>query len=163
MRVIVISDTHGSISSLNQIIENNKNADAFIHLGDGEYEWGKMCGAITNENELVKYHYIKGNCDYNDTYPLHKIIPIAGHRIFATHGHRYNVKYSLDVLLDTAKRKECDIVLYGHTHVQQQIYQNGIYVMNPGSAALPRDEKGRSYGWIDITPNGIITNTVPLD
>ena len=36
--------------------------------------------------------------------------------------------------------------------------ENGIYIMNPGSASSPRDGKKPSYGIIDITKSGILMN-----
>lgn len=162
MRIIVISDTHGRYRALSSIVLRNLRADAFIHLGDGEEEFRKLIYDFPDV--APRFHYIKGNCDYGSERPLSMALDIApGHRIFATHGHRYGVNYDLGTLIQTAKEQNCDIALYGHTHVQLCTYQEGIHIMNPGSASIPRDGRPPSYGFIDITPAGIVTNTVPVD
>lgn len=161
MRIIVLSDTHGSYSRLHTVVMNNHNADAFIHLGDGEEEYLTL---LENFPRIAsKFHYVKGNCDWGSSAPAFKVIDIApGHRIFAAHGDRYAVKYDMGTLLTTAKEYGCDIALYGHTHVRHCAYIDGIHVMNPGSAARPRDGQLPSYGFIDITPTGIFTAHVSL-
>ncbi|MFR3419646.1 MAG: metallophosphoesterase family protein [Eubacterium sp.] len=45
------------------------------------------------------------------------------------------------------KRRNADIVLFGHTHNQYTEYLDGLYIMNPGSVGMNGD-----YGVIDITP-----------
>ena len=69
--------------------------------------------------------------------------------ILCTHGHRYGVKSSDGALVERALKVNARILLYGHTHEPVTRYEDGLYIMNPGSA-----RQGR-YGMIDITPNGI--------
>lgn len=160
MRIIVISDTHGIYSRLSSVVTNNKNADMFIHLGDCNDECHDFLQS--NPEYREKFHMIKGNCDYGSHEPVFKIIEAAGHRIFATHGHRYAVNFDLGTIITTAEENECDIILFGHTHVQLSSYQDGKYILNPGSASCPRDGKPASYGFIDITDTGVITGNAPV-
>ena len=62
-------------------------------------------------------------------------------------------------LLAYSRKIGAKIALFGHTHVPYNQYHDGIYMLNPGSIAFPRDCSRPSYGLIDITPKGIITNT----
>lgn len=111
-----------------------------------------------------KFRYIKGNCDYGSEAPLTQTIDLMpGHRVFATHGHRYRVNSTLDYLEQAALEEGCDIALYGHTHASQCAYENGIYVMNPGSASCPRDGNPPSYGILDVSSAGVMTNVVFLE
>lgn len=162
MRIIVISDTHTDYWGLNKIVQRNPNADLFLHLGDGEEEYRLLC---RNFPEIApKFRYVKGNCDYGSPEPLELTLDLtASHRIFACHGHKLGVKYGTDDLLQRAAELNCNIALYGHTHVQHCTYENGIYVMNPGSASCPRDCRPPSYGFVDITPQGVVTNIVSLN
>ena len=48
--------------------------------------------------------------------------------------------------------------LYGHTHTALEDYDDGLYLLNPG--ALNSWEA--TYGTVDITPQGIVTNIVKL-
>lgn len=161
MRIIVLSDTHQYLRNLETIVRQNLDADLFIHLGDGESEAELLLRTIPEIAD--RFHYIKGNCDYGSGYPLFKTIDVMpGHRIFATHGHRYQVNFTLDYLTQTAREDGCDIALYGHTHVSQSTYENGVYVLNPGSASCPRDGNPPSYGVVDVSSAGVMTNVVFL-
>ena len=80
---------------------------------------------------------------------------MAGHGIFFTHGHTLGVKYGTERLVSAARAAGCDIALYGHTHASKVLYEDGMYVVNPGSCAEPRDGS-KSYAVIDIEENGIM-------
>ena len=144
MRIIVLSDTHQYYRNFETIVLRHPDADMFIHLGDGESEYQLLC---RNMPEVAdKFRYIKGNCDYGSEAPLTQTIDLMpGHRVFAT------------------LEEGCDIALYGHTHVSQCTYENGIYVMNPGSASCPRDGNPPSYGILDVSSAGVMTNVVFLE
>ena len=158
MRIIVISDTHHLSHRLNDIVMKQKDADLFIHLGDGEKEYQLLLERCPELKE--RFHYVKGNCDL-ENYPISKVIDVMpGHRIFAVHGHKYGVNSSLDMLTQYAREAGCDIALYGHTHVSKSVFYNGIHVLNPGSAALPRDGNPPSYGVVDVSSAGVMTNIV---
>ena len=152
-RLIVLSDSHGKFSPLEQIVLRHKaNADLFIHLGDGMEEW-----------EQVGFYYpeiarmaVRGNCDFCSPEDAEQLIILGGKRIFFTHGHLYGVKGGTGQLLDAAKEKQADLVLFGHTHEAMLSHPSGeLYFMNPGSVARPRSGHA-SYGVIDITANGVI-------
>ena len=76
-----------------------------------------------------------------------------------THGHTYNVKYTLSQLKSAARSNGADIVLYGHTHVAKTEYDDGLYVMNPGSISHPR-EGAPSYGVVEISSAGVFLNII---
>lgn len=161
MRIIVVSDTHQYYRNFETIVTRNKDADAFIFLGDGESEYRLLCRVMPEIAE--RFYYIKGNCDYGSEAPLEQVIDIyPGHRIFAAHGHRLGVGFGMDGLVSAARENHCDIALYGHTHVSHAAYVDGIYVLNPGSASCPRDENPPSYGVVDISSAGVMTNIVFL-
>jgi len=69
-----------------------------------------------------------------------------------THGHEYKVKYSPEYLINNAKDKGIDIVLYGHTH-NPDIRYGDINIMNPGSLSR-HGGSGSTFGLIDIAENG---------
>ena len=68
-----------------------------------------------------------------------------------SYGHPYNVKFGYENIIAEAKRRNADIVLFGHTHNQYTEYIDGLYIMNPGSVGMNGD-----YGVIDITSKGDI-------
>lgn len=159
MRIIVISDTHRDFFSLQRIVEKHLiDADCFLVLGDGEAEYEDIVNLYAHK----EFHYVQGNCDFASMAPCSGIYTAGSHRIFYTHGHLYHVKSGPDDLIRAARNHACDIVLYGHTHTAVSFYEDGIYIMNPGSPAHPRNSKA-GYGILDITPAGVVTNLVSMD
>lgn len=159
VRIIVMSDSHRKYSAVEKIVEANLGrADMFIHLGDGEGE----IDMIRRKYPHLDIRNVAGNCDYASMLPDRLIVGAGGARIFCAHGHRYFVKGGTETIRSVARDNGCNIVLFGHTHERYQSYEDGIYIMNPGSCACPRDGKPPAYGYIDITDKGIITNIVDL-
>lgn len=152
MRILVVSDTHGDESGLYKVLLSQPKAEIVIHLGDGE-----------NDVEAQKYRFpekmflqVRGNCDWASRLPEKGECMVEGVRIFYTHGHIYQVKYGTDEFERAARENKADIALYGHTHRAEAVYRDGLYIMNPGSM---RGSFG-TYGIIDITPQGIVTNII---
>jgi putative phosphoesterase len=153
-----MSDSHGNTFAVHKIIDRNLSADMFIHLGDGEREMALM----REKYPYLDIRCVSGNCDWNSSLPPMLVIDTEKARIFCTHGHRYYVKQGTETLRSIARDNGCNIVLFGHTHQRYNSYEDGIYIMNPGSCSQPRDFKKPSYGFIDITEAGIVTNIVEL-
>lgn len=149
-RIIAFSDTHGKRSAMHEIFE--RPADAYLFLGDGNRELDDM-RLIYPDKKILS---VCGNCDFYSSAPLIDIYCESGVRIMFTHGHGHGVKYSLERLLALAKENNINVMLYGHTHCRRIEYIDGIYIINPGSAAQPRDFLPPSYAYIDITDKGEI-------
>ena len=92
----------------------------------------------------------------NETEPMEQAILRAAERLFLDKG------FALTSTTEIAREAGCNIALYGHTHVSFCRYRDGLYVMNPGSPAQPRDGT-KSYGIIDITDTGILPYVVKLN
>ena len=108
-------------------------------------------------------YHVCGNCDLASLSPDELLIsPDDKNLIFAVHGHNHGVKYSLETLKKTARNKGANIALFGHTHSRYNEYDNGLYILNPGSIYIPRDGNKPSFGVIELLPEGIITNIVDL-
>lgn len=158
MRVIVISDTHRDFHTLLRIVEKHKDeAGLFLHLGDGERELDDLLAVYPN----LPLQAVRGNCDFASMLPETAVAFAGDVKIFMTHGHTLGVKGSLSHLVAAARENGCRIALYGHTHKGDTHYDEGIYVMNPGSPSMPRDGRA-SYGIIDITPGGILPFLVEI-
>ena len=151
MKIIVISDTHRDFNSLHSIVKANTDADMLIHLGDGEREFADV-SALYPELPMV---YVCGNCDFDDHERSHIAIA-SGLRIFCCHGHMYHVREGLEYLIAEARRNDCSIALYGHTHLYRTEQIGGVFVMNPGSPSQPRGGNGPTYGVITINGDGMV-------
>ncbi|MCC8042863.1 MAG: metallophosphoesterase [Oscillospiraceae bacterium] len=159
MKIVVMSDSHGRRGAIDEIISRTRGtAGMYIHLGDGEQE----LRSVMEDNPDLDIRHVAGNCDWDSSSPRASIIKVSGVRIFATHGHWYGVSGGLERLCSNAVENGCQIALYGHTHCRYNRIEGGIYVLNPGSCALPRDGFKPSFGTIDITSQGIVTNITDL-
>ena len=157
MKVLIFSDTHGRRSSMEDIISRHPDAQYVIHLGDCVAD----TKSITELFPSVTLLGVCGNCDFGSSAEPFGEVVLGGKRIFFTHGHKFSVKSGLSLIIAEGRRRNADAVLYGHTHIAQNIYDDGMYVFNPGSLSLP--QYGRpSYGIMDIVNNQIALNIAEL-
>ena len=60
---------------------------------------------------------------------------------------------------EQARKQGADIDLFGHTHIGFTRYEDGLYLMNPGSLSRAGEH---SYGVIDLCDGGVFTNIIHL-
>ena len=144
-RILVFSDTHGSTGRMRRIIENMKDVNGVIHLGD-----------INRDIQLLEDTFfdfpiygVQGNNDYTGLYPSEKLITVDSKKIFITHGHYYLSGYDPARMKNLPVTEEADLLLYGHTHIADVEHFDGKILANPGSVSRPR-KAGASYGVIEI-------------
>lgn len=155
MRIVVVSDTHRNYAALRHVVETQPGAGLFIHLGDGEAELRQVKADFPD----LQFLSVQGNCDSSSEIPAENVLEVAGKRIFYTHGHRYSVKYGMQAFEKKARMVHADIALYGHTHIPEESYRDGLYIMNPGSLGSPA-RGGPTYGTVDITPAGVVLHII---
>lgn len=151
MRLLVLSDTHGRSSLIDRVLRLEKDAKEVFFLGDVVSDIEDIKPEYPDRN----FHIVRGNCDYFCEYPLFDIVECGGVTVYMTHGHKHFVKSGVDDIIKAAKDVGASIALYGHTHISAIEYRDGIYAINGGSLALPRDGKA-SYGVIDVSKEGIL-------
>ena len=159
MKILICSDIHGDLDSAKKAFEayEREGADKMLILGDLLYHGPrndlpstyapKAVISLLNENK-EKILCVRGNCDTEVdqmvlSFPIladYVYLHLDGLNIFATHGHKYN-KDTLSGILG-----KDEILLHGHTHViASEMFGNENFYLNPGSAALPKEENPRSY------------------
>ena len=146
MRILVTSDSHRNTLALKRAVEAAKPFDAFIFLGDGEDDYSQVTMSLAGTDTYA----VRGNNDYNSMLTQTAAVEIGGHRFLLTHGHRYVGWGNTGDLAAVAELNLCTIALFGHTHCRHFSEENGVYLFNPGSVALPRDGQPPSYGIITI-------------
>ena len=155
MRILVLSDIHGDLHSAMRAVKAQPNAEAIIFCGDGAQQFQSIKETYTEKTVVG----VRGNCDWTSTLPVTETITLGGKTLFITHGHMYQAKFTTYNLVCAAREAKADILLFGHTHCAMNEYDDGLYIMNPGSC----NGYGASYGYIDITDRGdIVTNIVRL-
>lgn len=142
MKVLIVSDTHGSNNRYLELLERWKNLNLIIHCGDVEGSEYLISKATDCKTVIVQ-----GNNDYFSDLPREIVIEIGKYKAMVTHGHPYYVNRGHDFLIREARKRKVDMVIYGHTHRPVIEKINGILILNPGSLAYPRQE-GRKASYI---------------
>ena len=135
MRLLILSDSHHYLSYMERYVEKFR-PDCVIHLGD-YYPDGRELQLLCPG---IPFYQVPGNCDEYSCDPfLPRVMTptIGGVRFFLTHGHQHHVKSNLFSLLRDARANGAQVVLYGHTHIQDlHREEDGLFVMNPGAAGF---------------------------
>lgn len=150
MRILVISDTHRQLDRVMTLLSGDHRFDRIIHLGD----------LVRDAEDIESFSglpvdMVAGNCDWGSSgAPNQRILTLGGKRILITHGHMEQVKRGQGILRRKLVEENCDIALFGHTHVAVTDWEGERLVMNPGSISQPRDG-GPSFGTLHIDAKGV--------
>ena len=100
-------------------------------LGDG----ARDLDAVQERFPRLYYYAVRGNCDLRSSLSASLSCVVGGVRIFAAHGHQYQVKYepSLTTLTAAARKEGAEAALFGHTHEPCCEEHDGILLFNPGA------------------------------
>lgn len=140
--LVILSDTHRNLEPIQKIGRVLDECDYIVHLGD----------MANDAKELLKCYpkktfVLAGNNDYYGG--MDEIeLEVEQRKIFACHGHRYNVKSGTGALVAECKRRGCDIALYGHTHDFEVREEDGVLIINPG--CMTRYAPKKSYCYLVI-------------
>ena len=158
MKLLICSDIHGDLDSIQKVLDayKNENADKILILGDllyhgprndlpPTYAPKKVIELLNANRENI--FTVRGNCDTEVdqmvlNFPIladYSIFHLDGLTVFATHGHHHNTETPPPL-------RRGDILLHGHTHVLkiEGFGEENTYI-NPGSAALPKEGNPRTY------------------
>lgn len=153
MKVLIVSDTHGSHRTLDDVLESVGDIDMFIHLGDVEGGEEYIEKAVNCEK-----HIVRGNNDFFSSLNPEEEFMIGDLKAFITHGHNYYVSLDPEQIKAEGRARGAKVVMFGHTHRPFLDEDEDIVVLNPGSLSYPR-QAGRepSYMVMEIAGNGVIT------
>lgn len=154
MKVLVISDTHGLTGAVQKIIDGTA-FDCLIHLGDHNRDVEKL----TLPDTLKKIS-VAGNCDHSGI--EEDVIKIGDISMMLCHGHRFGVKNNHQRLLRRAQELGVAVVLFGHTHLPFEHEENGILLLNPGSAGLPRGDDPATALLLEVVQSSVLRTWIAL-
>ena len=152
MKIMFISDIHGSKANLKKIREtyDQEKADIVIILGDLFLGYNDREEIEKIINSFPKKVVIKGNNDSSGdifTSSLEFVdnfcFTAFDKRFFCTHGDVYNI--------NRLPNKDFDVLAFGHSHVGKIVKDSNYrrYYINPGSVSYPRGGTGNSYIVVD--------------
>ena len=148
MIIGIVSDTHRNRVAVDHAFQffQQKGAKLVFCLGD-------VCQDVRDRD--IEYDMevvcVAGNMDFSSPYPTQRVHEVDGIRFLLTHGHTFAVHYSHRHLIEEAKQNQCQVALYGHTHVPFNAQENGVLLLNPGSASEPRGGSKASVAIIDTS------------
>lgn len=159
MKTLIISDIHGSINRLNDVLTTPLPYDRVLLVGDLMYhgprnpildDYNPKAVAKRLNQLTCPIIAVRGNCDSEVDQMLCEFSMMQDYTlmewndlsIMVTHGHLFNPELE-------GPRQKVDLFISGHTHVPvlKKIDQTTIY--NPGSIALPKESHPNTYGYLD--------------
>lgn len=149
MRILIVSDTHRSLYTLEKILRDEPSFDMMIHCGDIEGQEDIIFEMTGPECACV---LVPGNNDFMSYLPRERSFEIEGLNIWVTHGHSYYVSIDPSIIREEAQARNVNVVMFGHTHKPLVKYEEGVYLINPGSLTYPRQE-GRRASYIVMYAN----------
>ncbi len=177
-RILVLSDTHGHYAVVEAILrEFGPSSDALLFAGDGMWDFVQYLENAQESDRLKAalppvVVFVAGNGDgeqyrvtisgpgdtpepedvpgYSLGIPSRQIVHACGYSIFLVHGHRHSVDVSLEVLVDSAHAMDCDIAVYGHTHIASSENFSHILALNPGSPSRPRGHTAPGFAVLEL-------------
>lgn len=161
MKYLIVSDIHGSLPRLEQVLAffGREAYDMLVILGDivnygprnGVPAGLDAMGIVDRLNALAdKVVAIRGNCDAEVDqmllrFPMmadYAMLVVGSKRLFLTHGHRYKP--------DSRTPQGIDAFLYGHTH-RHELYRDtdGTLICNTGSITFPKGGNEPTFATLD--------------
>jgi putative phosphoesterase len=146
LRVVVLSDTHGPRRWKRcppAVAQQLRGADHILHAGD-------VCTASVLE-ELAAYapvHAVLGNNDGPDVAawgaPETVELDLGGLRVGMIHDSG-----PATGRLGRLRRRfaDCELVVFGHSHIPMDIGDDGFRILNPGS---PTDRRRQPHGTLAV-------------
>ncbi len=138
MRIVIVSDSH-LVYNLSDLYDIHK-PDMMVHAGDSQ---------LRSNNEYLNHFdvVVRGNCDFEKKFEQTKVV----NEMFVTHGHLYDVNYGLGALVQAAREHGCNTAIYGHSHVVNVSYDDGVLLLNPGSVSQSRCAYPTTYMLYDTS------------
>ena len=170
MKTIIASDIHGSAYYCSLLLDTlrKEGANTLLLLGDTLYhgprndlprDYAPKAVTAMLTGLALPIFGVRGNCDaeIDQTvlgFPImadYSLLLAGRHRIFVTHGHLYTPE-------EHPRLCPGDAFLFGHIHVPVCEERDGILILNPGSAAIPKENSPHScmsyedgvFHWIDL-------------
>lgn len=161
MKLFFASDIHGSYDYAKKVVDSFhlERADLMVLLGDLLYHGPRnplpegyapaKVAELLNQyaHEIIA---VRGNCDSEVdqmvlNFPMmadYHMMPMNGYKIFMTHGHLYH-KGNMPAL------NQGDVFIHGHFHIPMAEERNGIFILNPGSTTLPKENSTYQYAILE--------------
>lgn len=150
-KIGIISDTHGLFREVLKDIFSG--VEMILHAGDIGDE--KVLFELNNIAHTIAVYGNTDNINIRYHYPKTKQITFFDRSIYLLH----NLEW-LDIVPSSAG---IDIVIHGHTHIPEIIYEDGVLFLNPGSAGQKRAQKPVSVAIIEFSKQKINPKLIEIE
>lgn len=161
MKLLIASDIHGSAYYCRKLLDTyeKERAQRIILLGDilyhgprndlpAEYAPKQVIDMLNARKDEI--YAVRGNCEAEVDqmvlgFPVMAdyMVLFSGEKaIYATHGHVYHEDH-------LPPMKQGDALLHGHTHVLRADKKDGLWILNPGSVAIPKEGNPPTYAVLE--------------
>jgi putative phosphoesterase len=144
LRILVVADTHNKLPQ--EVVDLAREADEIWHLGDA----CEPTIALDLEAIGPPLTIVRGNCDWNEDWPL--IVDLT----------REGLKFRLVHVSPEVPPANVDVVLHGHTHVPRNEKRGGVLFLNPGCVTRPNRGSPRSVAWLEVAAGKVNWRLVEL-
>ena len=129
MKLLIFSDSHGNVANMEDVVRMER-PDRILHLCD------LVCDAQALQEKFpdIPVTLVPGNCDgRRPDLPEERIFTLEDCKLLMTHGHIYHVKMGAAAAIRAAREAGAGLLCFGHTHEAVCEFQQGLWVVNPGS------------------------------
>ncbi len=143
MKIGLVSDTHGNITLLKKVLNvlrEKEKISLLVHLGD---DFDDIKFAEDSQGDFMRIPGVFSSYYFDPGIPNRLIKEFGEFRILFTHSpkpHPNDLPTDLK-LEDAVKKRQADVVFYGHTHIPKVEIKDGLLWVNPGHLK-PEDKKG---------------------
>lgn len=179
MKLLIVSDIHGSLSAFNKAMDafSREGAEQLVICGDylnhgprndipEGYDTKALAKALNGVKNVITG--VRGNCD-GEVDQMVLEFPVQGpyaqimvpgkkiFRIFVHHGHLFTPEAA------AALNPEGTLIVSGHTHVPVLEAKDGYYFLNPGSTTIPKGGSLPGYATVETAEDGLLVRLCTLD
>ena len=146
-KVLIVSDSHGmQLELLALRTRHLGEVDVMIHCGDSELDY--------NQETIQGFERVAGNTDFDPEFPDELLFDVSGTSFFVVHGHKHNIKMTLDPITYRASELGAKIICHGHSHLAGVTQVGNQLVINPGSIRFPRGRREETYAILEWNDQG---------
>lgn len=150
MLVGVVSDTHGYFQpGLTYLFEG---VERILHAGDIDSQ-----AVLDALERIAPVMAVRGNVDRGPLaaeHPSWQDMEIEGHRLLLIHRGRKLLRAD-PTLAAILARVQPDVVVYGHSHQAEAVWEDGVYYFNPGLGGRPGLGVAPTAGLLVLEPERV--------
>jgi len=132
MKIAIISDSHGALDRLGEVLTNLQSGGIAEIVHAGDFALGKIVELLRKFPEL-NFRIARGNCDVDEEKiaEIGKLSHVELSEIleFELSGRKFSIAHRVEDL----RNSDAEILISGHTHIPSARKNGGKLFLNPGS------------------------------